>query len=151
MRTTTLTCIQWRKHADSDADVRLKKFWKHSENGRKLQNIHCKVQIEVLVVTILACMVSVLAIGKIRGRVDGSLRTKGGADKHTVAHATDYTLHRPYDGYFDPLYHILFINFEEVPTNLPHTFTDCRDAIVECQEELIVNISKNCGNMAYQL
>ena len=77
MRTTTLTCFQWRKLADSDADERLKKFRKHSENGRKLQNIHCKVQIEVLVVTILACMVSVLIIGKIRGRMDGSLRTEG--------------------------------------------------------------------------
>jgi hypothetical protein len=68
MRTTTLTCFQWRKHADSDADERLKKFRKDSENGPKLQNIYGKVQIEVLVVTILACMVSALVTIKYEDR-----------------------------------------------------------------------------------
>jgi hypothetical protein len=64
MRTTTLTCFQRRKQAGSDADERLKEFRKQSENGPNHQNFRCKVQIEVLVVTILACMVSALVTGK---------------------------------------------------------------------------------------
>ena len=77
MRTTTLTCFQRRKQAGSDADERLNKFRKESENGPKHHNFRCKVQIEVLVVTILASMVSALVTGKIRRQMDGSLRTEG--------------------------------------------------------------------------
>jgi hypothetical protein len=41
------------------------------------------------------------------------------------------------------------MNSERFPTVLPHTFTDCRDAIVKGEEELIVDILK--GDIAYQL
>jgi hypothetical protein len=44
-----------------------------------------------------------------------------------------------------------FINSEKLPAGLPHTFTDRRDAIIEGEEELIVDVIENCGDMAYQL
>ena len=98
MRTTTLRCFQWRKHAGSDIGERLKKFRKHFENGRKLQNIDRKGQIKVLIVTIPTCGVSAPLTSKTSGQMDGSLRTEGWADKYTIANATDHMLHRPYKG-----------------------------------------------------
>jgi hypothetical protein len=44
-----------------------------------------------------------------------------------------------------------FMNSEKFTAGLPHTFTDRRDAIVEGEEELIVDILENCGNIAHQL
>ena len=46
-RATKLTCFQWRKYADNDADERLEIFRKHSENGSNLHNSDRKVQIEL--------------------------------------------------------------------------------------------------------
>ena len=47
---------------------------------------------------------------------------------------------------------VFFMNSaEKFPAGLPHTFTDRRDAIVEGEEELIVNVFEHCRDMAYQL
>ena len=107
MRATTLTCFQRRKQSDRDGDRRLKIFRKHLENSCKLHNIDRKVQIEVLIGTIPACEVSADSApvtSKIQGHMEESRRTKGWADKYTIANATDHMLHRRYDGYFNPLY-----------------------------------------------
>ena len=82
--------------------------------------------------------------------LDGLRRTKGWADKYTIANTTDHMLQRRYDGYFDPLY-LLMNTAEKFPAGLPHTFTDRRYAIVDGEEELIVNVFEHCRDMAYQL
>ena len=47
---------------------------------------------------------------------------------------------------------VFFMNSAgKFPAGLPHTFTDRRDAIVEGEEELIVNVFEHCRDMAYQL
>ena len=106
MRATTLTCFQRRKQSDRDGDKRLKIFRKHLENSCKLHNIDRKVQIEVLIGTIPACEMLAPVTSNMQEYImmEGSRRTKGWADKYTIANATDHMLHRRYDGYFNPLY-----------------------------------------------
>ena len=77
-------------YADSNGDKRLKKFWKHLENGCKLHNVGCKVQIEVLISTIPAYGVS----APVTSKIHGSRRTEGWADKYTIAKLTDHMLYR---------------------------------------------------------